>query len=89
MYYRPAAPPCPFTDVGVDAAVVQLRLRLLSVISASCAWIDFCVSNQRWQYLRHAPWLQAKLSELVCMLEQKSGKMEILRFLTFRLDFNE
>ena len=34
-------------------------------------------------------WLQAKLSELVCMLEQKSGKMEILRFLTFRLDFNE
>eukprot|EP00903_Cladosiphon_okamuranus_P012519 g11722.t2 len=32
---------------------------------------------------------EAKLSELVCMLEQKSGKMEILRFLTFRLDFND
>ncbi|CAN0517531.1 unnamed protein product, partial [Ectocarpus sp. 8 AP-2014] len=30
-----------------------------------------------------------ELSELMCMLEQKCGKMEILRFLIFRLDFNE
>eukprot|EP00752_Nemacystus_decipiens_P006417 g5780.t2 len=32
---------------------------------------------------------EAKLSELVWMLEQKSGKVEILTFLTFRLDFND
>ncbi|CAM9640192.1 unnamed protein product [Ectocarpus fasciculatus] len=32
---------------------------------------------------------EEKLSELMCMLEQKSGKMEILRFLIFRLDFND
>ncbi|CAN0507834.1 unnamed protein product [Ectocarpus sp. 8 AP-2014] len=25
----------------------------------------------------------------MCMLEQKCGKMEILRFLIFRLDFND
>lgn len=37
----------------------------------------------------HAMCLQEKLSELVGMLEEKSGKMEILRFLIFRLDFNE
>lgn len=33
--------------------------------------------------------VQETLSELVRMLEEKSAKTEILRFLTFRLDFNE
>ncbi|CAM9606481.1 unnamed protein product [Scytosiphon promiscuus] len=32
---------------------------------------------------------EEKLSELMRMLEQRSGNMEILRFLTFRLDFND
>lgn len=40
-----------------------------------CVW-TFCV-------------VQETLSELVRMLEEKSAKTEILRFLTFRLDFNE
>lgn len=33
--------------------------------------------------------VQETLSELVRLLEEKSAKTEILRFLTFRLDFNE
>jgi len=55
------------------------------IIAATAFFCCFC-ANGMVQWFNGS---QEKLSKLMGMLEQKSGKMEILRFLTFRLDFNE
>lgn len=84
-----------FVEPDVSSSDLPLRMtgpsthRRNRLTSSPCSFGRLDVSDVAIPHGRVHCFSQEALSELVQLLEKKSGKTEILRFLTFRLDFNE